>query len=104
MGYAVGSRCLDSLADAAQLYFSAVPPQLTDGGYQAFQLVGDQWHVNTYSTGSGDPVLSSSVLAVHAFPACDNGQALQDGLALGWLTVAPMLAVIGLLYLRKTFL
>lgn len=103
MGFALGSRCLESAAEAADLYYSTVPPRLTETGFQTFQKSGNQWLLNAYNSEPSGSVLVSSVAVSQQFPFCDNAQNAIDGIALGWLTITPAIILWCFVYLRKAF-
>ncbi|MBT2867680.1 hypothetical protein JQK19_10560 [Chromobacterium violaceum] len=102
MGYSVGTACYSNLADAADAYYSATAPRLSDTGYSAFEKTGAGWQLNTYQNGPQRAVLTSSVSLSPQLPECNLVEQVRDGAALGWLVLLPAFIAWGIVVLRRT--
>lgn len=101
MGAAVGAACFADAGQAADFYYSAVPPRLTDQGYSAFEKSGAVWQLNTYQNGTSGAVLVSSSPVTPNFASCDPQQQVLDGIQLGWLVLTPAFIAWGFKILQR---
>lgn len=87
MGYSVSGRCFESVPDADAAAWSAVIPVLSTGSPPTVSVVeytGTAWQVATYQGGVLQGVQAAPSIA---YGSCSPGDAVADGLALGWLVV-----------------
>lgn len=85
MGVAVGQVCFSDAATAASAVYSVTSPRLTDSGaLRLLELVSGAWQVNTYEAGV---LVDSWGAPTVALPVCDPGEAVADGVTLGFLAV-----------------
>lgn len=98
-GHIVNGSCVD-VAVSLDAYYSAGVPAITAGApayLTQFEKDTSGWNLVTYADG----VLYSSVSAVPpSFVSCDTTSAFFDGLELGWMVVAAMVAAWAVMALR----
>lgn len=102
MGFAASGRCFDTASDAAASVWSAVGPVVGSGSPPILSVVewtGSVWQVATYQGGA---LLSAQSVPSIAFGACSPGDAVADGVALGWLVVGVWAAAWAVNVLRKS--
>lgn len=101
MGYAVGSACYASKAEAEDVTFSSAQPLITSTGYVAFVKEHAGWRLNSYTQKNGVFVKVTSTPASITQVDCSLVSRFQDGLTLGWLSITPALAVMALLFIKR---
>jgi hypothetical protein len=97
MGAAVGAACFADAGQAADFYYSAVPPRLTDQGYSVFEKSGNTWALNTYHNGQ----LTATSPVTPNFASCDVFQQTTDGITLGWWVIFPAVIAWSIKVLRR---
>lgn len=106
MGYLVGNRCVGTVADAADLYYSTTRPALTPGTttYESYySFVGSSWQ-QCRSQISSTGVRSSSVCVAVGpieFRSCAPEAFFADGVLLGWSVAGALVAAWGVVKVRE---
>lgn len=87
MHYQVGNKCLEK-AQAENVYFSLVVPQIQDGVLVKPEYSGTGWVLN------GQTITAS-------LPECSPEDNVKSGLEMGWLLFGVMASVYFVLVLKK---
>ncbi|BAK77088.1 hypothetical protein NH8B_2274 [Pseudogulbenkiania sp. NH8B] len=101
MGYAVGTACYESQAEAEAVYFGTVSPSVSGSTVTQYVLDAGVWKLNRYDTTTGSMVLQSSTTAFSLFPTCSNADRVMDGITLGWLVAGVLFTAYSLKLLRR---
>ncbi|CAG4882792.1 conserved protein of unknown function [Georgfuchsia toluolica] len=99
-------RCLSSNAEAVDAYYSKAAPVLVPGSTSYLnQFVKDAgvWYQKSYSIdGSGTQTLRYSIAAPSiTFDSCDMTEPFFDGLSVGWMIAAAMVAAAAVMFMRR---
>jgi len=106
MGALVGLNCYPSNDLAVDAVLTGKEPALTSGSISYlswFEKESGVWQLKRQSIDTGGQVvnLPSVAVTLPTFPTCDESQALNDGLQVGWALTAVILAAWGLLQIKR---
>lgn len=95
MGASFQGKCFQTVALATDAYYSSVPVQSTPGSTSYvlyYKWSGAAWRMRSDSVNSGGNVNQRWDIPAPAvaFPACEEYEALFDGMTLGWGVVLAM--------------
>lgn len=99
-GVIVAGQCVEASA-GVDLYYSSGAPSVSAGTPEfitQLEKITGSWFAVTYSGGS---VVNTSALTAPGFSSCDTTAPFFDGLQLGWLVVACMVAAYAVHLLRR---
>jgi len=105
-GAMLGTKCLNTPAEAVDAYYSAALPSLTSGStsyLSEFVKEAGLWKVKhwTISSTGATTLRYTQDAPVPTFPVCDPTEKFFDGMAMGWGIAAAMIAVSAVMLARR---